>query len=520
MVSAGSGRASGAGGGAEAPEEVDVLVVGAGLSGVGMASQVRRGLPGRSVAVLEARESIGGTWDLFRYPGVRSDSDMATLGYAFRPWTGTTALASGDAIRDYVRETAREEGVDGLVRHGHRVVAADWSSERARWTVEVEVAPGEDGARPGGRRVLTCAVLLVCTGYYRYDRGFTPDLPGVERYRGRLVHPQLWPQDLDVTGQRVVVVGSGATAITLVPELARTAEHVVMLQRSPSYVVSLSSQDALARRLQGLPVPPRLAASLVRARSVLASSAFYQLSRRAPRLTRRLVRRGVERQVPEGFDVERHFSPRYDPWDQRVAFTRSGDLFSALRAGTASMVTDSIDTFTETGVRTASGEHLDADVVVTATGLELLLAGGMTVAVDGEEVDLSTTVSYKGAMLSGVPNLVLGLGYTNASWTLKIDLVARFVVRLLRHLDAVGADAATPVRPDVPDDALDPLIDLQSGYVLRSVHLLPRQGPRAPWRLHQDYVRDLLLLRRGRVDDGGLRFSRRRAAPVGAAAAR
>jgi len=511
------GEGVGAGGVSAAPEQVDVLVVGAGLSGVGMASRLGRELPGRSVAVLEAREAIGGTWDLFRYPGVRSDSDMATLGYAFRPWTGTTALASGGAIREYVRETARAEGVDRLVRYGHRVVAADWSSEAARWTVEVDVAPGADGVRPGGRTRMTCAVLLVCTGYYRYDRGFTPDLPGVEQYGGQLVHPQLWPHDLDVTGRRVVVVGSGATAITLVPELARTAEHVVMLQRSPSYVVSLPSRDALAVRLQELSVPARVAAPLVRAKNVLSSSALYQLSRRAPRLTRRLLRRGVERQVPEGFDVDRHFSPRYDPWDQRVAFTRSGDLFAALRAGTASMVTDRIETLTPGGVRTASGEHLDADVVVTATGLELLLAGGMRVAVDGEEVDLSQTVSYKGAMLSGVPNLVLGLGYTNASWTLKIDLVARFVVRLLRHLDAVGADAATPARPDVPDDALGPLIDLQSGYVLRSVHLLPRQGPRAPWRLHQDYVRDLLLLRRGPVDDGGLRFSRRRDAPLGAA---
>ncbi|WP_366146613.1 NAD(P)/FAD-dependent oxidoreductase [uncultured Pseudokineococcus sp.] len=498
--------------------DVDVLVVGAGLSGVGMASRLRRELPGRSVAVLEAREAIGGTWDLFRYPGVRSDSDMATLGYAFRPWTGTTALASGDAIRDYVRETARAEGVDRLVRHGHRVVAADWSSEAARWTVDVEVLPGE--RRAGRSARMTCALLLVCTGYYRYDRGFTPDLPGAEQFGGELVHPQLWPEDLDLTGKRVVVVGSGATAITLVPELARTAEHVVMLQRSPSYVVSLSSQDALARRLQGLPVPTRVAASLVRAKNVLSSSAFYQLSRRFPGATRRLVRRGVERQVPAGFDVDRHFSPRYDPWDQRVAFTRSGDLFAALRAGTASMVTDRIETLTATGVRTASGEHLDADVVVTATGLELLLAGGMRVAVDGEQVDLARTVSYKGAMLSGVPNLVLGLGYTNASWTLKIDLVARFVVRLARHLDAVGADAATPVRPDVPDDELAPLIDLQSGYVLRSVHLLPRQGPRAPWRLHQDYLRDLLLLRRGPVDDGGLRFSRRRTARAEAVPAR
>lgn len=488
--------------GDRAPEHVDVLVVGAGLSGIGAAAQLRRRLPTKTVAVLESRTAIGGTWDLFRYPGVRSDSDMFTLGYSFRPWTGSTSLASGEAIRAYVQETAREHGVEELVRFSRRAVAARWSSATARWTVDVQ------DTTSGRSASMTCGFLLVCTGYYRYDEGYTPDLPGLDRFGGQVVHPQHWPADLDVSGKRVVVVGSGATAVTLVPELARTAEHVTMLQRSPSYVMSLAATDSLAERLTGR-LPASLAYRLVRAKNVLLTTALFQLSRRAPGLVKRLLRRGVERELPEGFDVDTHFTPRYDPWDQRLCFVRSGNLFAALRAGTASMATDRIDTVTEAGLRLASGRELAADVVVTATGLNLLLAGGMTVGVDGQDVDLSRTVSYKGAMLSGVPNLALAIGYTNASWTLKIDLLNDYVVRLLRHLDATGNDIATPSAPAVDDvDALDPLIDLQAGYVLRSVDLLPRQGPRVPWRLHQNYPRDVWLLRHRPVDDDGLQFAR------------
>jgi monooxygenase len=483
-----------------AVEHVDVLVVGAGLSGIGAAAQLRRHCPGRSVAVLEAREAIGGTWDLFRYPGVRSDSDMHTLGYPFRPWTGATSIADGGAVLRYVRETAREFGVDRLVRHGHRVVRAQWSSPRARWTVDVELAGG-------GTTRLTCGFLHACTGYYRHDAGYTPALPGLDRFGGRVVHPQHWPDDLDTTGKRVVVIGSGATAVTLLPALAETAEHVTMLQRSPSWVLSLPRRDALAEGLRGR-VPARLAYALVRWKNVLLAQATYQLSRRAPGLMRRLLLHAARRQLPEGYDVARHFTPTYDPWDQRLCFVPGGDLFAAIRSGRASVVTDRIDTFIETGVRTVSGTELPADVVVTATGLEVLVIGGMALAVDGVDVDLAGTVAYKGMMLSGVPNFALAIGYTNASWTLKVDLVNTYVCRLLNRMAARGDAVATPLPPPTPERV--PLIDLKAGYIQRGLSRLPTQGVRAPWRLHQNYPLDVLALRHGRLDDEGIRFSRAR----------
>ncbi|MEV4660069.1 NAD(P)/FAD-dependent oxidoreductase [Micromonospora sp. NPDC049301] len=480
-------------------DHVDVLIVGAGLSGIGAACHLRRDCPDKTYAVLEARDAIGGTWDLFRYPGVRSDSDMFTLGYSFKPWTDPKAIADGPAIREYVRETAREYDVQRHIRFSHRVLRAEWDSGTARWTVHAQRTDTAETT------TLTCSFLFACAGYYRYDEGYTPPLPGVEAYAGRLVHPQHWPDDLDHTGKRVVVVGSGATAVTLVPAMAERAAHVTMIQRSPTYVMALPSRDVLADALRRW-LPAKAAYPVVRWKNVLLSTLNFQLSRRAPGLVKRLLRRAATGRLPVGYDVDRHFSPRYDPWDQRLCVVPDGDLFTALHQGRVSVVTDTIDTFTTHGVRLASGEEVPADIVVTATGLNLLALGGMTISVDGAEVDLAGTVAYKGMMLSGVPNFALTIGYTNASWTLKADLVARYVCRLLRHLDRTGQQVVTPLPP--PDDERVPLIDLRSGYVLRSLDALPKQGARAPWRLYQNYARDVLLMRHGRLTDQGVRFSR------------
>ena len=474
-------------------EHVDVLIVGAGLSGVGAACHLRRRLPGKSFTILEAREDLGGTWDLFRYPGIRSDSDMFTLGYSFRPWTESEAIADGPAILRYIRETARDYGIDRAIRYGHRVVRAEWSTLEGCWTVAAE------RAGTGGTVTLTCDFLFACTGYYRYDEGYTPDFEGTGRFRGRIVHPQHWPEDLDYDGKRVIVIGSGATAVTLVPAMAARAEHVTMLQRSPSYVVSLPGSDGVAQAL-GRPLPTRAAYAIVRWKNVLRQIAAFNVARRAPRFARRLVREWTQKQLPEGYDVDTHFNPTYDPWDQRLCLVPDGDLFETISSGRASIVTDRIKSFTERGIALESGRELEAEVVVTATGFNLLLLGGMDVVVDGEEVEFAKRVAYKGLMLSGVPNLAMALGYTNASWTLKCDLVAQYVCRLLEHMDRNGYAVATPQAPD-PSLPTDPIIDLRSGYVLRSIDRLPKQGAMLPWRLHQNYFRDIRLLRRGPVDD-------------------
>lgn len=479
-------------------DHVDVLIVGAGLSGIGAACQLRRRCAEKTYAVLEARGAIGGTWDLFRYPGIRSDSDMFTLGYSFRPWTDPKALADGPSIRDYVQDTAREYGVTEHIRFHHRVVRADWDSRTARWTVHARRDTGEEV-------VLTCSFLHTCAGYYRYDRGYTPDLPGAARFTGRIVHPQHWPADLDHTGRRVVVIGSGATAVTLVPAMAERAAHVTMLQRSPTYILALPARDVVAAALRRV-LPKRVGYSLIRWKNILLLTVNFQLSRRAPNLVRRLLRLAMRGRLPAGYDLDRHFSPRYDPWDQRLCVVPDGDLFTAITAGRASVVTDTIDTFTETGVRLGSGEELAADVVVTATGLDLLAFGDARLSVDGEPVDLADTVTYKGMMLSGVPNFAMTIGYTNASWTLRADLVANYVCRLLAHLDSTGQQVVTPLAPT--DDERLPLLDLTAGYVQRGLAALPKQGVRAPWRLPQNYPRDLLLMRYGRLADGGVRFSR------------
>jgi cation diffusion facilitator CzcD-associated flavoprotein CzcO len=482
-------------------DHVDVLIVGAGLSGIGAACHLKRECPDRTFAILEARDAIGGTWDLFRYPGVRSDSDMYTLGYSFRPWNQAKAIADGASIREYVRDTAREFGVDREIRFDHKVTGAEWSTKDSRWTVHV---------RHGGtEKTITCAFLFVCSGYYRYDQGYTPDLPGIEKFAGQVVHPQHWPEDLDHVGKRVVVIGSGATAVTLVPSMAETAAHVTMLQRSPSYILALPSRDPLADLLRGR-VPEKVLYPLVRWKNVLSAQLFYQLSRRAPAAVKSLLRKGAQKLLPAGYDVDTHFAPRYNPWDQRLCFVPDGDLFKAVTSGRASIVTDEIEGFTASGVTVAGGHELPADIVVTATGLNLLPVGGMSLTVDGTEVELGTTLAYKGMMLSGVPNFALTIGYTNASWTLKSDLVARYVCRLLNHMTERGYRMSTPQVP-AGTEATVPLVDLQAGYVLRSIDKLPKQGPAAPWRLYQNYPRDVLLMRHGPVDDD-MRFDRAPAA--------
>jgi cation diffusion facilitator CzcD-associated flavoprotein CzcO len=480
-------------------EHVDVLVVGAGLSGVGAAAPLELECPGTTYAVLEARDAIGGTWDLFRYPGVRSDSDMHTLGYPFRPWVEGRAIADGPSILGYIRDTARDLGVEQHVRLQHRVVAADWSSDDARWTVQIE--RGDTGEQ----LALTCSFLFSCTGYYRYDHGHEPVFAGRESFAGPVVHPQHWPADLDVSHRRVVVIGSGATAVTLVPALAETAAHVVMLQRSPTYVTALPSRDALAE-LARRHLSPERAYRVIRRKNIATAGLSYRLSRRWPDQMRALLLRGVRAQLPEGYDVERHFGPSYGPWEQRLCVAPDGDLFRAISDGRASVVTGRIERFVADGVRLETGETVEADVIVTATGLELELMGGTVLSVDGVPVDPPKAVAYKGMMLTGVPNLAFAVGYTNASWTLKCDLVSRYVCRLVRHMREHGYDTVTPVPP--PDDAREPLLDLSSGYIRRSLALMPTQGTSTPWRVHQNYRKDVRLLVRGPLDDEGVRFTR------------
>jgi len=476
--------------------DVDVLVIGAGLSGIAAGYHLQASCPGKAYAILEARASIGGTWDLFRYPGVRSDSDMFTLGYSFRPWKAARAIADGPAILEYVKDTAREYGIDQHIRFGHRVVSAEWSSAEQRWTVEAQRADTGQTVR------LTAGFLFTCTGYYRYDQGYAPELPGTDRFRGPIVHPQHWPEDLDYAGKRVVVIGSGATAVTLVPAMAGEAAHVTMLQRSPSYVVSMPGVDPLAKLMRRL-LPEPIAHSAMRWKNVLLMMGSYQLSRRAPTFMRRLMRAGVKKALPAGYDVDTHYNPSYDPWDQRVCLVPDGDLFKAISKGQATVVTDRVKTFTETGVELESGQVLEADVVITATGLNLLALGDMGLRVDGCEVDLPTTLTYRGMMLGGVPNLAMAAGYTNASWTLKCDLICRYVTRLLNHMDARGYTQATPSPPaGASAGETEPFLNLTSGYVLRSLDRFPRQAAAAPWRVHQNYLRDIMLIRRGDLADG------------------
>src|SRR6478735_8964227 len=476
-------------------EHLDVLVVGAGLSGIGTAAQLRKQHPQRTLAVLEMREVSGGTWDLFRYPGVRSDSDMFTLGYRWRPWRGEKALADGPSILQYVRDVAQEYGVDELIRYGQKVVRADWDSTTARWTVQVET--------PDGPHEISAGFLLGCTGYYDYEGGYAPVFPGQDDFAGQIIHPQKWPEDLDYTGRKVVVIGSGATAVTLVPAMAPEAAHVTMLQRSPTYILSAPGRDPIAQRLQRL--PERIAFPIVRWKSILVALGSYQLSRKRPDLLRGFIRKSTIKQLPPEIDVDEHFKPTYDPWDQRLCLVPDGDLFRALRRGTASIVTDTIDTFTGTGIRLTSGAEIEADVIVTATGLKVLAFGGITLSVDGAEVKAHDTMSYKALMLSGVPNFAFTIGYTNASWTLKADLVTEYVVRLLRHMDEHGYREVVAERD--PSVGERPFMDFSSGYVLRALDDVPVQGDRAPWMLKQNYLTDVRTIRRDAIADDVLRFA-------------
>jgi monooxygenase len=478
-------------------EHVDVILVGAGLSGIGGACHLTRECPQKSFVVLEGRETMGGTWDLFRYPGVRSDSDMYTLGYRFRPWRENKAMADGPAILNYIRETAVEYDLGKNIRYNHRVRSVSWSSEHARWTVEAETGRDKTVVQ------LTCNFLYLCTGYYDYENGYTPEWPGVARFSGRIVHPQKWPEDLDYSNKRIVVIGSGATAVTLVPTLAERAAHVTMLQRSPSYIVSRPAEDKVANWLRRC-LPDSAAYAVSRWKNVLITTALYNLARTRPELFKWLVAKGVRYQLGEQYN-SKHFTPPYNPWDQRLCFVPDADLFRAIRKGRVSVVTDHIDTFTEDGLSLKSGERLDADIIVTATGLVLKLFSGMRLLVDGAPVDLPKTLVYKGMMLSDVPNLAFAVGYTNASWTLKCDLAAEYVCRLLNHMDHRGYSVCTPRVKD-PDVGEQPVIDFNSGYVLRALHTLPRQGSKPPWRLYQNYVKDLALMRYRRVEDGTMEF--------------
>ena len=477
-----------------ADQHVDVLVVGAGLSGIAAGHHLQTSCPGMTYAILEGRDSIGGTWDLFRYPGIRSDSDMFTLGYPFRPWREAKAIADGPAILEYVRETAHEARIDRHIRFNHRVTRAEWSSADARWTVEAERTDTSEPVR------LTCSFLYMCSGYYRYDQGYAPAMPGSELFAGPIIHPQQWPEDLDYDGKRVVVIGSGATAVTLVPAMAERAAHVTMLQRSPSYVMSLPGSDPIADGLRRV-LPAKVAHSIARWKNVMLMIGTYQLSRRRPKVMRALLRWAAKRRLPPGYDIDTHFRPSYEPWDQRMCLVPDGDLFEAISAGDASVVTDRIETFTEKGIKLASGTELDADIIITATGINLQVLGGLEVVVDGEKVDVSERLSYKGCMIGGVPNLAMAIGYTNASWTLKSDLISRYVMRLLNHMDVRGYRQATP-RPGDAAVSVEPLFGLTSGYVTRSIAIFPKQGAADPWRIHQNYLRDLRALLRADLNEG------------------
>lgn len=478
-------------------EHVDVLIIGAGLSGIGAAYHIQKAFPDRSYLLLEARDAIGGTWDLFRYPGVRSDSDMHTLGYRFKPWTHPKSIADGPSILAYIRETATENGIQKRVRFGHRAVSAEWSTAEARWTVTAVRADGTETE-------FSCDFLYCNSGYYRYDAGYTPDFPGRDTFGGPVIHPQNWPEGLDYTGKRVVVIGSGATAITLLPAMADRAAHVTMLQRTPSYILPMPARDAVANGLRKV-VGDEAAYFVARWKNVLRQVAVYQASRRFPNAARKLIRWYTVGQVPEGVDVDTHFNPPYDPWDQRLCVVPDNDLFTAIRSGKASVVTGRIESFTETGVRLESDEQLDADIIVTATGLDVLAFGGLRFTVDGIDRPISESLAYKGMMLSDIPNFAFTVGYTNSSWTLKADLVAEYVVRLLKHMDATGLDIAYPHNRD-PDLPTRPLLDFGAGYVQRALGRLPMAGTTKPWTLGMHYPADLVALRHKSLDDGVMTF--------------
>jgi cation diffusion facilitator CzcD-associated flavoprotein CzcO len=485
-------------------EHLDVVVVGAGLSGIGAAHHLHHSCPWADFTVLESRGAIGGTWDLFRYPGIRSDSDMFTFSYPFRPWNRAESIGEGATIREYIEDTAREDGTVERIRFHHRVVRAEWTTAAARWLLTVERTDPDTGAVDTFQ--LSCAFLFCCTGYYRYDRGYQPDFAGMADYQGTLIHPQFWPEDFDATDKNIVVIGSGATAITLVPALARSAAHVTMLQRSPTYVVSLPTVNPLTRLIRRL-VPASRQGSVLKWLNAMTSQGSYRLSRLRPDLMRKLLRKGVERELPPGYDIDTHFTPKYDPWDQRLCVVTNGDLFAGIREGRVSVLTDRVDHFTRSGLQLESGTAVNADVVVTATGLDLLFLGGMELVVDGVVVDPAERLAYKALMIEGVPNLAMTVGYINASWTLKADLTCEYVCRILQQMRDTGTDVAVAELDD-PGMPRQALLALTSGYVTRTADRFPKQGNRAPWQMYNSYLRDFRSTRRAQVDDGVLQFRR------------
>ena len=484
-------------------EHLDVLIVGAGISGISAAWHLQDRCPSKTYAILERREGMGGTWDLFKYPGIRSDSDMFTLGFRFKPWTSAKAIADGPAILSYIKEAAAENGIDENIRYRHRVVAADWSDTDNRWTVTVDTGDEEI--------TMTSSFLFATTGYYNYDEGFSPTFPGSEDFAGTIVHPQHWPEDLDYAGKKIVVIGSGATAITLIPALVNSgAGHVTMLQRSPSYVGSLPDVDPIAVQANKY-LPENVAHVINRWKAIVFSTAQYQLARNFPKYMRKTLLTMAKRRLPEGYDVEKHFGPSYNPWDQRLCLAPNGDLFKAIRKGSADVVTDTIDTFVPEGIKLTSGDVLDADIIVTATGLNMQLLGGLVPTLNGQPIDLPSLMTYKGLMFSGIPNFAITFGYTNASWTLKADLVSEFVCRVLNYMDDNGFDTVAPEHPGAGVDQL-PFMDFAPGYFLRSIDQLPKSGSKAPWRLKQNYFLDLRTIRQGKVDEESLHFTKHRAA--------
>jgi monooxygenase len=480
------------------PNHFDVLIVGGGLSGIGAACSLQTNCPQKSYVILEGRARIGGTWDLFRYPGIRSDSDMFTLGYSFRPWVEGKAIADGHSILKYINDTAKDHGVDQHIRFHHLVKCASWSSNDALWTVEAEHGPDQQVAR------FTCNFLFICSGYYSYVEGYTPVLPGSGRFAGLTVHPQKWPEDLAYAGKRVVVIGSGATAVTLVPAMAKTAAQVTMLQRSPTYVVARPEQDALANFLRRH-LPSKVAYNVVRWRNILFGIYFFGLCKRSPERVKKWILDRVKGALGPDYDAATHFTPRYNPWDQRMCLVPDGDLFEAIKQGKASVVTDEIDTITETGIKLRSGKELAADIIVTATGLNLVALGDIQISVDGRRIDPASALNYKGTMYGGIPNLASTFGYTNASWTLKSELTCDYICRILNHMQRRGYQVCVPYNDD-PSVKLEPWLNLSSGYIQRVADKLPKQGSKAPWRLHQNYVKDVLSLKFGSLDDGVMRF--------------
>jgi monooxygenase len=481
-------------------DHVDVLIIGAGISGIGAAYYLQTQQPGKSYAILEARGASGGTWDLFRYPGIRSDSDLHTFGYEFKPWEDEDAIASADKILAYLRETVAENGIDRHIRFHHKVLAAAWSSRDARWYVDVERAD------TGTRSTITTSWLFAAGGYYRYDEGFTPAFEGREKFRGQIVHPQHWPEDLDYRGKRVVVIGSGATAVTLVPAMADDAAHVTMLQRSPTYIMPVPSKDTIANALQKA-LGKRRGYAVSRRKNMVQQRAVYRLCQRYPRAARRVIRYVNARQLPKGYPVDEHFNPSYNPWDQRLCAVPNADLFKTIKDRKASVVTDRIVAFTERGIALESGDELEADIIVTATGLNLQAFGGISLTVDRAPVHLNDTVAYKGMLLSGVPNFAYVFGYTNSSWTLKVGPLCEHFCRLLAHMDAHGYDMCVPEAPS--GLATRPLLDFSAGYVRRAVDQFPRQGETGPWHVEMDFRHDVKVLRNGPVSDDSLTFRAR-----------